>query len=99
MVYLLIRFTAKEVIYMRYYKLRQKIYPIPPNMDIIDEKQQTGSIITTTQYPIIQWYKKLPDPTIADAICDRLIHNAYKFDLGGDTMRKKVKNPTKNDRK
>jgi len=58
-------------------------------MDIIDEKQQTGSIIITTQYPVIQWHKKLPDPTIADALCDRLIHKAFKFELGGDTMRKK----------
>ncbi len=60
-------------------------------MDIIDEKQQTGSIIITTQYPVPQWHKKLPDPTVADAICDRLIHKAYKFELGGDSMRKKDK--------
>ena len=61
-------------------------------MDIIDEKQQTGSIIVTTQYPIAQWHKKLPDPTIADAICDRLVHTAYKFNLKGDSMRKNSKN-------
>lgn len=60
-------------------------------MDIIDDKQQTGSIIVTTQYPTLQWHKKLPDPTVADAICDRLIHRAYKFELGGDSMRKKDK--------
>ncbi len=60
-------------------------------MDIIDEKQQTGSIIITTQYPVLQWHKKLPDPTVADAICDRLIHKSYTFELGGDSMRKKDK--------
>ena len=60
-------------------------------MDIIDEKQQTGSILITTQYPVAQWHKKLPDPTIADAICDRLIHKAYTFILGGESMRKKTK--------
>lgn len=60
-------------------------------MDIIDDKQQTGSIIITTQYPINQWHQKLPDPTIADAICDRLVHKAYKFELGGESMRKKDK--------
>lgn len=60
-------------------------------MDIIDEKQQTGSIIITTQYPVLQWHKKMPDPTVADAICDRLIHKSYKFELGGDSMRKKDK--------
>lgn len=59
-------------------------------MDIIDEKQQTGSIIITTQYPIAKWHKRIPDPTISDAICDRLINRAYKFNLEGDTMRKKI---------
>jgi DNA replication protein DnaC len=58
-------------------------------MDVIEEKQQTGSIIVTTQYPVNLWHKKLPDPTIADALCDRLIHTAYKFQLkGNDSMRK-----------
>jgi DNA replication protein DnaC len=61
-------------------------------MDIIEEKQQLGSIIITTQYPIIHWHKKMPDPTIADGICDRLVHTAYKFNLKGESMRKKKKN-------
>lgn len=61
-------------------------------MDIIEEKQQTGSIIITTQYPIALWHKKMPDPTIADGICDRLVHCAYKFNLKGESMRKKKKN-------
>jgi len=57
-------------------------------MDIIDEKEQTGSIIITTQFPIDKWHLKLPDPTVADAICDRLIHKAIKINLKGDSMRK-----------
>lgn len=61
-------------------------------MDVIEEKQQLGSIIITTQYPIAQWHKKMPDPTIGDAICDRLVHTAYKFNLKGESMRKKNKN-------
>jgi len=62
-------------------------------MDIIEEKQQTGSIIITTQYPIAKWHHRMPDPTIADAICDRLAANAYKFNLKGGTasMRNKKK--------
>ena len=63
-------------------------------MDIVDEKQQTGSIIITTQYPVAKWHQKLPDPTIADAICDRIVHTAYKFNLKGESMRKKNKNLT-----
>jgi DNA replication protein DnaC len=61
-------------------------------MDIIEEKNQTGSIIVTTQYPIENWHERLPDPTIADAICDRLIHNAVKLNLRGESRRKDPRN-------
>lgn len=65
-------------------------------MDIIEEKEQTGSIIVTTQFPIEKWHLKLPDPTVADAICDRLVHGAIKINLRGDSMRKiKQKSKTK----
>ncbi|MDD5069039.1 MAG: IS21-like element helper ATPase IstB [Candidatus Pacebacteria bacterium] len=59
-----------------------------PLLDIIEEKEQTGSIIITTQFPVDKWHLKLPDPTVADAICDRLTHGAIKFNLKGDSMRK-----------
>ena len=58
-------------------------------MDIIEEKEQTGSIIITTQFPVDKWHIKLPDPTVADAICDRLVHGAIKINLNGDSMRKR----------
>ena len=58
-------------------------------MDILEEKQQTGSIIVTTQFPVSKWHHQLPDPTLADAICDRLVHTAYTFNLKGESMRKK----------
>jgi DNA replication protein DnaC len=57
---------------------------LAPLMDIIEEKQQTGSIIITTQYPIAKWHHRMPDPTMADAICDRLTSTAYKFNMKGD---------------
>ena len=60
-------------------------------MDLIEEKQQLGSIIVTTQYPTKNWHNRMPDPTIADAICDRLIHTAFTFNLKGVNMRKKSK--------
>lgn len=59
-----------------------------PLLDIIEDKDQTGSIIITTQFPIPKWHLKLPDPTVADAICDRLTQCAIKFNLEGDSMRK-----------
>ncbi|MEA3346832.1 MAG: IS21-like element helper ATPase IstB [Candidatus Auribacterota bacterium] len=72
--------------------------PIQPEdlghlMEVVEEKEQTGSIIITTQFPVDKWHLKMPDPTIADAICDRLIHGAIKFDLKGGSMRKNKKNP------
>jgi DNA replication protein DnaC len=67
-----------------------------PLLDVIEEKEQTGSIIITTQFPIAKWHLKLPDPTVADAICDRLTHNALKLNLEGDSMRKeKTKSASK----
>ena len=61
-------------------------------MDIIEEKQQTGSVIVTTQYPIANWHHRMPDPTMADAICDRLVNTAYKFYMKGDkSMRRNQK--------
>lgn len=57
-------------------------------MDVIEQKDQSGPIVLTTQYPVESWHKRLPDPTIADAICDRLIHRASRFNLKGDSMRK-----------
>ena len=53
-------------------------------MDIIEEKQQTGSVIITTQYPIAKWHHRMPDPTMADAICDRLVSTAYKITMKGE---------------
>jgi DNA replication protein DnaC len=59
-----------------------------PLLDVIEEKEQAGSIIITTQFPVDKWHLKLPDPTVADAVCDRLSHSAIKFNLEGDSMRK-----------
>ena len=40
-----------------------------------------------TMCPISDWHPNLGDPTLADAICDRLLHNAYRIELRGDSMR------------
>lgn len=63
-------------------------------MDVVEEKQQTGSLVVTTQYPVSKWHHQLPDPTLADAICDRLVHTAYTFALKGESMRKKNQKST-----
>ncbi len=50
------------------------------------------SIIVTSQVPIDRWYEIIGNPTIADAILDRLVHNAYRIELTGESLRK-MKNP------
>lgn len=56
--------------------------------DILEDRNQTQSTLITSQMPINQWHNVLADPTLADAILDRLVHNAYKLELRGDSMRK-----------
>ena len=61
-------------------------------MEIIEDRYMTGSTIIASQLPIKDWHAFIGDPTIADAVCDRLFHVAHKFELKGDSMRKKLEN-------
>ncbi len=62
-------------------------------MDLIERREQIGSIIVTTQYPVDVWHSLMPDPTVADAVCDRLLHGSTVINLKGESMRKKNRNP------
>ncbi len=57
-------------------------------LEIVEDRTNTSSLIITSQLPIKEWHGHLHNPTIADAILDRIIHNAYKIDLEGDSQRK-----------
>jgi DNA replication protein DnaC len=57
-------------------------------MEIIEERYLTSSTIIASQLPMEQWHAVFGEESIADAICDRIFHNAYKIELGGDSMRK-----------
>ena len=58
-------------------------------LEIIDERYQKRSTLITSQLPVVNWHQALGDPTMADAILDRVVHNAYKMELlGEDSMRK-----------
>lgn len=57
-------------------------------LEIIDDRYQRRSTIVTSQIPVKQWHAAIGDPTLADAILDRLVHNAYRIALNGKTMRK-----------
>jgi DNA replication protein DnaC len=85
--------TATKVLILDDFLMQEtSVEDLSPLMDIIEEKQQTGSIIITTQYPIPKWHHRMPDPTMADAICDRLVSTSYKFNMKGDqSMRGKNK--------
>jgi DNA replication protein DnaC len=60
--------------------------------EIIEDRYDRSSTLITSQVPIKQWHDIIGDPTLADAILDRLVHNAYTINLKGDSMRKKRKN-------
>ena len=58
-------------------------------LEIIEDRYAARSTLVTSQLPIEKWHDILGDPTFADAILDRLVHNAYKLKLRGGSMRKK----------
>ena len=64
-------------------------------LEVLEDRHGLSSTIVTSQLPIKSWYEIVGDPTIADAILDRLIHNAHKIKIKGDSMRKKHGNLTK----
>ena len=57
-------------------------------LEIIDDRYERRSTLVTSQLPVKHWHDILADPTLADAILDRLVHNAYKLELKGESMRK-----------
>src|ERR1700687_4272449 len=57
-------------------------------LEVVDDRHQRGSTIITSQVPIEHWHEVIADPTIADAVLDRLVHNAHRLALKGDSMRK-----------
>jgi DNA replication protein DnaC len=58
-------------------------------LELIDDRHGLRSTLITSQFPVDHWHELIDDPTLADAILDRIIHNAYKINLKGDSMRKK----------
>lgn len=57
-------------------------------LEVVEDRYKTNSTVVTTQLPMDQWHAAIGDATVADAICDRLIHNAHRLKLNGDSMRK-----------
>jgi DNA replication protein DnaC len=58
-------------------------------LEICDDRYERRSMILTSQMPVAHWHEQIGDPTIADSILDRLVHNAHRIELRGESMRKK----------
>jgi DNA replication protein DnaC len=57
-------------------------------LEILEDRHDVHSTIMTSQLPVAHWHETIGNPTLADAILDRLIHNAYQLNLEGESMRK-----------
>jgi DNA replication protein DnaC len=57
-------------------------------LEIIEDRHQRRSTIITSQLPINTWHDNLGEPTLADAICDRILHTAHRIELHGESLRK-----------
>jgi DNA replication protein DnaC len=64
-------------------------------LEIIEERYQLRSNVLVSQLPVEHWHEVIGDPSIADAILDRIVHNAHRIEMKGESMRK-LKNSTKN---
>lgn len=65
-------------------------------LEILEDRHRLRSTLITSQVPVDHWHEIVGDPTLADAILDRLVHNAYRINLKGESMRKKKSNLTNN---
>lgn len=57
-------------------------------MEIVEDRHGAGSTLITSQLPLDAWHDVVGEPTFADAILDRLVHNAYRLELDGPSLRK-----------
>jgi DNA replication protein DnaC len=57
-------------------------------LDFLDDRYRTASCLFATQFPVNQWHPQIQDPTLADAILDRIVHDSLRLTLKGESMRK-----------
>src|SRR4051812_20533816 len=58
-------------------------------LEIVDDRYEKGSLLVTSQVPVSRWHELVGDPTIGDAILDRVVHRAHRLDLKGPSLRKR----------
>jgi DNA replication protein DnaC len=59
-------------------------------LEIVDDRYDKGSLLITSQVPVSQWHDVIADPTLGDAILDRIVHNAHRIELKGDSLRRRA---------
>src|ERR1700722_365368 len=64
-------------------------------LEIVDDRYDKGSLLITSQVPVAQWHDIIADPTLGDAILDRIIHNAHRIELKGDSLRRRAEEKKK----
>ncbi len=57
-------------------------------LEVLDDRYGRVSTLVASQVPIADWFARFPDPTVGDSVLDRVVHNAYRLNLSGDSMRK-----------
>lgn len=57
-------------------------------LEVIEDRSQTKSTLIASQLPVDDWHAAIGDPTVADAILDRLVHNAHRITMKGESMRR-----------
>ncbi len=59
-------------------------------LELLDDRYGNRSTLVTSQMPVDKWHALIGDPTLGDAILDRLVHNAYRIELKGESMRRRA---------
>ena len=57
-------------------------------LEIVEDRQDAGSVLITSQFAVASWHELIANPTVSDALLDRLVHNAHRIELKGESMRK-----------
>jgi DNA replication protein DnaC len=58
-------------------------------LEIVDDREGKASLLITSQVPVARWHDIIADPTLGDAILDRVIHRAHRIELKGESLRKR----------
>lgn len=57
-------------------------------LELVDDRSGKNSLILTSQHPVTEWYDRIGEPTVADALLDRIVHSAHRIEIKGESIRK-----------